>query len=264
MRKRKASIALGMSMEVTFLLAVSSIVVARSTFPDVSSDYWAEPSIRELAQRDIAIGYPDGTFKPKQQISRDEWAALLRQAFSQKQAETLPSGNIFSDVKADYWAASAIEEVSEIGFMRAKKNDSFMPKGTVSQLEALVNLTKGLNLQYESLSARHDRPQAPEKYLLFRFPLTALIQQHFVLEKKAIADSPSQTSESALDYIRSRYRDADKIPQSAIDNVAAAIQHDLVVDTNRDEPQLLDPDRPLERGEAAASIYRALKDSGRL
>ncbi len=76
-----------------------------SAFSDVPANYWASPFIAELARRDILAGFPDNTFRPEQPVTRAQFAAIVRQAF-QKAAER--SATQFTDVPANYWAASAI------------------------------------------------------------------------------------------------------------------------------------------------------------
>lgn len=52
-----------------------------STFPDVPSNYWAQPYIQRLAEKNIIAGYPDATFRPQKSVDRDEFAAIVRKAF---------------------------------------------------------------------------------------------------------------------------------------------------------------------------------------
>ncbi|MCX7596637.1 MAG: S-layer homology domain-containing protein, partial [Fischerella sp.] len=42
----------------------------QTTFRDVQPNYWAQPFIQRLAQRNIVAGYPDGTFRPEQAVQR--------------------------------------------------------------------------------------------------------------------------------------------------------------------------------------------------
>jgi hypothetical protein len=43
---------------------------------------WAEPFIKVLVEKGIIAGYPDGSFRPDQPVTRAEFAALLTKAFS--------------------------------------------------------------------------------------------------------------------------------------------------------------------------------------
>jgi hypothetical protein len=49
-------------------------------FTDLHKDYWAYNTINQLVERSLLIGYPDGTFRPDNILSRAEFAALLARA----------------------------------------------------------------------------------------------------------------------------------------------------------------------------------------
>lgn len=132
---------------------ISTPAVAQTTFPDVEPSYWAQPFIERLAAQNIISGYPDGTFRPEQPLDRDEFAALIRDAFNQNEVQQIPSGSVFKDVPNGYWAASAIEEAYEAGFMRGFPGGFFRPREEVSRVQALVSLVNGLNLEPANLTA---------------------------------------------------------------------------------------------------------------
>ena len=52
-----------------------------TSFSDVSSSYWAASFISELAQRDVIAGFPDGTFRPNDPVTRAQFAATRRKSF---------------------------------------------------------------------------------------------------------------------------------------------------------------------------------------
>ena len=49
----------------------------RSTFPDVPSERWDAPAVETLHANGIIQGYPDGTFKGNQPMSRSEYAKMI-------------------------------------------------------------------------------------------------------------------------------------------------------------------------------------------
>ena len=49
----------------------------RSTFPDVPSERWDAPAVETLHANGIIQGYPDGTFKGEQPMSRSEYAKMI-------------------------------------------------------------------------------------------------------------------------------------------------------------------------------------------
>ncbi|GBE93935.1 fasciclin domain-containing protein [Nostoc cycadae] len=123
----------------------SSSPTATSNFSDVSSDYWATPFIQALAARNVISGFPDGSFKPNQAVTRAEFATMIQKAFNQNPVRQIRSGG-FTDVPANYWAASAIQEAYETGFMTGYPGNVFQPNLQIPKVQAIAALSSGLNL----------------------------------------------------------------------------------------------------------------------
>lgn len=79
------------------LSATSTSAVAASptntSFPD-TQNHWAQPFIQNLAENNIVTSYLDKTFRPEQPVARDEFAAILQQAFSQPSERISRSPNV--------------------------------------------------------------------------------------------------------------------------------------------------------------------------
>ncbi|MBE9004748.1 S-layer homology domain-containing protein [Fortiea sp. LEGE XX443] len=118
---------------------------AASNFSDVSSDYWASPFIQALAARNVISGFPDGSFKPSQAVTRAEFATMIQRAFNQNPVRQINTGG-FTDVPANYWAASAIQEAYETGFMTGYPGNEFRPNLQIPKVQAIAALSSGLNL----------------------------------------------------------------------------------------------------------------------
>lgn len=259
----------------------------RPIFPDVKPNYWAYPFIDTLAERGLVKGYLDGTFRPEKPVDRDEFAAMIRQAFEQQKVREIPSGSTFKDVPEGYWAAPPIQEAYETGFMKGTSEDLFRPNRGLTRTQAVVALTKGLNLNYDRPTGNRDRGQANsdpatlanqppkvQKRLLFPLASTVLMQPLLpILSKQsqtpakqssptAVQPANTPTQASALELLKSYYKDADRIPKSSVNPVATATQAKIVV--NYPEPSLFNPDKLLTRSAATALIYQALVYRGQL
>ena len=46
-------------------------------FKDVPEQHWAYKAIEELAERGIINGYPDGSFRPDESVTRAEIATIM-------------------------------------------------------------------------------------------------------------------------------------------------------------------------------------------
>jgi hypothetical protein len=105
---------------------------------------WAEPFIKVLVEKGIIAGYPDGTFKPDQPITRAEFAALLNKAFD---LQPVRAGRKFKDVPAKYWAADVIQKAYKSGFLAGYPNGTFAPKQNIIRIQSLVSLVNGSKLE---------------------------------------------------------------------------------------------------------------------
>jgi hypothetical protein len=264
-----------------------------TTFPDVQPNYWAQPFIQGLAQRNIVTGYPDGTFRPQQAVNRDEFAAIINKAFQQQPIREISDAAVYKDVPAGYWAAPPIEAAYEQGFMTGYPGGFFRPNQNVSKVEAIVALSKGLNLASSGTQAtatpaatppttttQATRRPAKRRFVLFPLAMTSLMQPLIIPRANATATPPRTTTPTTAEtpqksnnlatnlnrpasfIITNTYADANKIPQYAVADVATATKSNIVV--NYPNRKILNPTKPATRGEIAALIYQTMVAQGRL
>ncbi|TAF08499.1 MAG: S-layer homology domain-containing protein [Nostocales cyanobacterium] len=115
--------------------------LAQTSFSDVSSNYWASQFIQQLSQRGVIAGFPDGTFRPEEPVTRAQFAAMINKAFS-KSAQRQPIN--FNDVPSNYWAYSAIRQAYTIGFLSGYPGNVFKPNQAIPREQVLVSLANGL------------------------------------------------------------------------------------------------------------------------
>ncbi len=259
---------------------------AQTTYPDVPTDYWAQPYIMQLSEADILTGYPDGTFRPQQAIDRDEYAAVIRQAFDAEPVKAIPQASTFEDVPEGYWANDAIEEAYEGGFLGTPAPDQFAPKTDITRANAIVALVEGLGSEQLLANAptvvavpaaaepvQPVRRQKASNPLMFPLAATTVMQ---LFAPSAQAASPAQAAPPSAQAdgtnpdagaqvpldLSEYYDDADQIPEYARDEVAIATESGLIV--NYPDPNLLNPNQPITRGETASFIYQVLENRGEL
>jgi hypothetical protein len=112
-------------------------------FKDVPAGYWAAPFIAALAQQEIVAGFQDNTFLPNKPVTRAEFATFLRKASSRPKNQ--PSLR-FKDLPAGYWAASAIDEAVQMGFLNGYPDGTFRPDQKITKAQGLVSVATGLQL----------------------------------------------------------------------------------------------------------------------
>jgi hypothetical protein len=120
--------------------------LAQAQLSDINGN-WAEPFIRGLAEKGILAGYPDGTYRPDNTMTRAEFAAVLNKAFPELQP-TRP-GITFRDVRSNYWAAQVIQRAYRSGFMAGFPNGTFGPQQNLVRIQALTSFMNGFRLTSE-------------------------------------------------------------------------------------------------------------------
>ncbi|MBD2247311.1 S-layer homology domain-containing protein [Nostoc sp. FACHB-888] len=243
-----------------------------NTFSDVQPNYWAQPFIRGLAARNIVTGYPDGTFRPEQPVDRDEFAAIIRKAFDQPPTRQIQSGAVYKDIPTNYWATRPIEEAYQQGFMTGYPGGYFRPNQSVSKVEAIVALNKGLNLttgtsavSVPTVTQRvvpQKTAQKAVKRRIMPLAFTTLMQPLLISKAPAVAANPVNPNRPASFIITNTYADANNIPQYAVGDVAAATKANIVV--NYPNPKVLNPSKSATRGEITALVYQTLVSQGKI
>ena len=78
-RTLKRLLSLVLIAALTMTLFVGTVSPARASEPKFSdvSGHWAEKSILRWMDEDVIHGYPDGTFRPNDKITRAEFATVL-------------------------------------------------------------------------------------------------------------------------------------------------------------------------------------------
>lgn len=112
------------------------------TFPDIQGN-WARTFIEALAARGVIKGFPDGTFRPDEPVTRAQFAAMIRQAFPRTAKR--PSTQ-FVDVPTSFWGFEAIQSAYRTGFLEGYPNNIFLPGQNIPRVQVLVSLASGLEL----------------------------------------------------------------------------------------------------------------------
>lgn len=99
-------------------------------FKDVPKSHYASGYIQSAVDKGIINGYPDGTFKPSQELTRAHVAIFISKAFGSK----LPTGNqAFKDVKKGDSAYSAIQQLVAAGITAGYPDGTFKPNDKLTQ-----------------------------------------------------------------------------------------------------------------------------------
>ena len=108
-------------------------------FTDVKKGDWYNNAISTCTKAGILKGYEDGTFKPNQTISREEFAAIAARFAS----EEVPAGGMFKDI-AGRWSEKDIERAAAMGWIKGS-NGLFRPVDKITRAEVIVIVNRMLD-----------------------------------------------------------------------------------------------------------------------
>jgi len=127
----------------TILLNITATGAFAKTFNDLGQSYWAYKEIQKLADNQVVVGYPDGSFKPDNPATRAEFATMVIKALRQENSPLLESFT-FSDVQTDYWAYNTIERAVAFGLIKGFPDGTFKPEDSISKAEAVAIIISAL------------------------------------------------------------------------------------------------------------------------
>ncbi|MHA6482498.1 choice-of-anchor I family protein [Paenibacillus sp. strain BS8-2] len=105
-------------------------------FNDVADDAWYSTYVNALSEFGIATGYPDGSFQPDKEMTREEAFVLLYRAVKDSLPEGSGAAPTFDD-SADVsdWAQEAIAALVEAGVVEGSPDGKLNPQGTITRAE---------------------------------------------------------------------------------------------------------------------------------
>jgi hypothetical protein len=110
-----------------------------AVFTDLPETHWAAPYVAETVSLRIVSGYPDGTFKPSDPLTRAEAIKIIA-VFDGLKIEGLRA-KPFPDVPVSHWAAPYIAAAKKAGLLGYIKDD-FVPNQDLTRAEAAWILSK--------------------------------------------------------------------------------------------------------------------------
>lgn len=122
-------------------------VLAAPSFSDIDgNDYSSE--IELLKTLEIMNGYQDGSFRPKDNLTRAEFAQVIAYMMNFDAENLMEDSNVFADVTSKDWFSNAISYVSSMGYMRGYPNGEFKPNNNITVSEAALTLVNVLGYKH--------------------------------------------------------------------------------------------------------------------
>ncbi|HIW34504.1 MAG TPA: S-layer homology domain-containing protein [Candidatus Paenibacillus intestinavium] len=111
-----------------------------SDFTDVSTDYWYTDAVATVAQLGLMNGYPDGTYRPSQQITREEAMVIVARVMSYLESNLVLSTDEIDNILAEYSDQDQLSNWSRTDIALTVREGIIM--GNIGRLNAKDNITR--------------------------------------------------------------------------------------------------------------------------
>ncbi len=142
-----------MKKVLSFVLVLALVLGSFSmAFADVQADVvgkTCEKAVTALENLGVVAGYPDGTFKPENNVTRAEAAKMIIAALGLT-AQAEGNTTTFSDCQG-HWAAGYIGYAQALGVLKGVGNNKFNPGGNVTYQETLTMIVRAVGYTDASL-----------------------------------------------------------------------------------------------------------------
>ena len=114
-------------------------MTSENSFSDVSEGQWFNKAVSTMAAMGVLTGYPDGTFRPNQAITRAEFASIAAR-FDLNPADGTAT---FSDT-VGHWAEAEISKAVRNGWVNGYPDGTFLPDQPITRAEAMALINRML------------------------------------------------------------------------------------------------------------------------
>ncbi|ARI76120.1 S-layer homology domain-containing protein [Halobacillus mangrovi] len=114
-------------------------------FSDVSGDNFYANAIALANEKGLISGYPNGTFKPSESITRAEAAVIIDNAYDVERA----GGAVeFSDVASIKWAQGSVLDLSSQQIINGYPDGTFRPNHSIDRAEYAVMVAAAMDQSF--------------------------------------------------------------------------------------------------------------------
>lgn len=123
----------------TAAATIMATAVPVVTYAKDYDNHWAKEAITKWSEKEVLEGYEDGTFKPNNQVTRGELAAIIARVFG---LTDTTSAKKYTDVEATKWYVADVARVSSAGIMNDYEDGTFKPEQPATREEAAYAIAK--------------------------------------------------------------------------------------------------------------------------
>ncbi len=125
---------------------------ATASFSDVDTSSWAFRYVEYCKAEGVVTGYSDGTYRPTEQVTRDQMAVYVARAMATPtgpadlQHYTPPTTPSFSDVATSQWAYKEVEFCKSQHVVAGYEDGTYRPESPVTRDQMAVYVARAFEL----------------------------------------------------------------------------------------------------------------------
>ena len=140
-------------MKKILILTILLITSISFAYTDISDDYWAKDIIERFSNNEIIKGYPDGTFRPEDTLTRAEFITMLVNITKMESVE----GSKPYVIDENHWAKEFVDIAQENGIIEVGDYSTFNPDVSIRRYEIcrmIANSFSNIKESYRNNSYR--------------------------------------------------------------------------------------------------------------
>jgi chitinase len=111
--------------------------------------HWAQPVIQKWLDMEYITGYPDGTFRPEDFITRAEFVTIVNKALGYEETGEIA----FTDVEEESWYYEEVQKAYREGEIIGVSKTRFAPEDYITREQAAIIMARLVNLDGYSKGA---------------------------------------------------------------------------------------------------------------
>lgn len=151
-------------LSISMLISALCVGVYAYEVPKDLKGHWAEREIYTLITKNIITGYPDGTFKPDNSISRAELCKIVIEALVKYNIVSYSANsNTFSDVPKSEWFNKYVETAYKNNIVSGVGGGKFEPNNPVTREQMAKIFANVYCLVYKKSLSSISKPEITSK-----------------------------------------------------------------------------------------------------
>ena len=195
-----------------------------------SENHWASKEITKWQSQQVVNGYPDGTFKPGNSITRAEFFKLVNSIFNYVEK----TDGAFKDVAGNAWYKDEVAKAVKAGIVKGDSNGLMHPQDYITREEAALIFARAFNIIAADRNANLSNKDFAQVAVWSKEAVIAMVEggymkgnsENLLLPKANI--TRAETVKMIDNLIKELYRQAGTYPEG---ETSKTIDGNVVVNT---------------------------------